>query len=226
MRTTLVQERNPFSDAASMVLRTALSSPSRAWGIRELARLSSTSPALTALVLKRLERLGYASREATGQARLLDPTRLLWDWAAWYAIKPLKEFRYVLEGKAAPKRILNLMEDHRGELPGRWALTSMAGASLVAPFAEFREIHVQLPKAEKLRQTWRRLLRLTPDAEGPIHLIEPYYSFSGSEGIRETHRLPVVSDIQLFLDCYRYPVRGREQAEHILSRLAQRWKRG
>lgn len=209
-----------------MVLRSALSDPSKPWGIRELARLSTTSPALTTLVLKRLERLGHASREGNGQARLLDPVRLLRDWAAWYAIKPLREFRYAFEGKAAPKRAFDLMSEHRAELPGRWALTSMAGASLAAPFAEFREIHIQLPDADKLRQSWKKVLGLVPDPVGPIHLVQPYYSFSGSEGIRDMHRLPVVSDIQLFLDCCRYPVRGREQAEHILSRLSEHWKRG
>lgn len=209
-----------------MVLRTAFSNPSKAWGIRELARMSATSPALTTLVIKRLERLGFASRESNAQARLLDPERLLQDWAAWYAIKPLRESRYTLEDKAAPKTAFDLMARHRAELPGRWALTSMAGASLVAPFAEFREIHIQLPEADRLRQPWRKILGLAPDPVGPIHLVQPYYSFSGSEGIREVHRLPIVSDIQLFLDCYRYPVRGREQAEHILSRLSEHWKRG
>ena len=224
MRST--QERNPFSDAASRVLRTALSKPSRSWGIRELARLSATSPTLTTLVLKRLERLGYASRESSGQARLLDPAGLLLEWAAWYAIKPLQEYRFSLDGKVSPKKILNLMAKHRLDLPGKWALTSMAGASLVAPFAEFREIHVFLPKAHQLIPSWRKIFGLVPDSVGPIHLIEPYYSTSTNEGVRVVRRIPVVSDMQLFLDCYRYPVRGREQAEHILSRLSQDWDRG
>ena len=103
--------------------------------------------------------------------------------------------------------------------------TCMAGASLLAPFATFSEVHIHLPKAEKLKRSWQDVLSLTPDKLGPIHLISPYYADSGSYGAQVIKKLPVVSAIQLYLDCYRYPVRGREQAEHILSQvLMPRWR--
>lgn len=219
------QERNPFSDSASKVLRAALSNPSRVWGVRELARISDASPALVTLVFRRLERLGLASREETSQARILHPERLLRDWAAWYAIKPLKAFRYSCAKPTNAGAFLNHLKRFRADLPGRWALTAMAGASLVHPHADFKEAHIHLVKAEELAAHWAKTLGLAPNAEGFIHLAEPYYSDSGMMGVRESHGLPVVSDIQLYLDCYRYPVRGQEQAAHILSRsLAKQWK--
>ena len=227
IRHRTLAERNPFADSASMILRLALRSPEKRWGIRELARMAGASPALVVLAMRRLEQLGYASRESTAQARILEPAQLLRDWAAWYAIKPLKEYRYSLPEKTTAEKTLKLLAAARAELPGHWALTSMAGASLVAPFAVFNEVHVHLPNAAELAISWQQVLSLVPDRVGPIHLIQPYYVDSCSQGIRDIHRLPVVSDIQLYLDCYRYPVRGREQAEHILSRVIEpRWKGG
>lgn len=220
-----VQERNPFADSASMLLRVALSNPAKVWGIRELSRMAGTSPALTVLSLRHLERVGLASRESSKQARFLDAEQLLLGWAAWYAMKPVKYFRYSISGLTDPPAILKLLAKARPELPGSWALTCMAGASLVAPFATFSEVHVHLPGADELRPSWENALQLKPDRLGPIHLIDPYYAGSGAYGVREIRRLPVVSAVQLFLDCYRYPVRGREQAEHILSRvLMPQWR--
>ena len=221
------QERNPFADSASMLLRVAMSDPAKAWGIRELSRMAGTSPALTIMALRRLERAGLASRERTAQARILDPLHLLRDWAAWYAIKPIKSYRFSIAGQPDPNAIMNLLAKARPHLPGQWALTSMAGASLVAPFAAFSEIHIHSPKADELRRSWQDVLHLEHDRLGPIHLIEPYYATSGLFGAQSAHRLPVVSDVQLYLDCYRYPVRGREQAEHILAeKLIPKWKIG
>lgn len=225
MKMLTSQERNPFADSASMLLRVALSSPAKTWGIRELSRMAETSPALTILALRQLQRVGLASRESPTEARFLDPAQLLRDWAAWYAMKPVKYYRFSIAGAAGPKAMLKLLSKNRAQLPGQWALTCMAGASLVAPFAIFSEVHIHLPNAAKLRKSWQDVLRLTPDKLGPIHLIQPYYADSGSYGAQTIQKLPVVSAIQLYLDCYRYPVRGREQAEHILSQvLMPRWR--
>ncbi len=188
--------------------------------------MAGASPTLAILALRRLERIGYASRESSAQARILEPAQLLRDWAAWYAIKPLKAYRYSINGVTEAEKIIKLLSKARTVLPGEWALTSMSGASLVAPFAVFNEVHVHLPKADELRRSWQKVLHLIPDDVGPIHLVQPYYADAGSLGVREVRKLPVVSDVQLYLDCYRYPVRGREQAEHILSQLIMpRWKR-
>ena len=46
----------------------------------------------------------------------------------------------------------------------------------------------------------------------------PYYRVSAFFDRQEASGLPVVSDLQLYLDLYDYPLRGREQAEQILER--------
>jgi len=49
-------------------------------------------------------------------------------------------------------------------------------------------------------------------------LVRPYYRNSAFYDGRRIDGLPVVSDIQLYLDLYGYPVRGREQAEHLFQK--------
>ena len=51
-----------------------------------------------------------------------------------------------------------------------------------------------------------------------LRLSEPYYRYSAFYGVRIVDGLPVVADLQLWLDLYDYPQRGREQAERILER--------
>jgi len=46
----------------------------------------------------------------------------------------------------------------------------------------------------------------------------PYYRVSAFFGKRRLGGLWVASDVQLYLDLYDYPVRGREQAEHLYNR--------
>jgi hypothetical protein len=44
--------------------------------------------------------------------------------------------------------------------------------------------------------------------------------------LREVSKLPVVSDIQLFLDLSVYPRRGAEQATRIREHIVRRFRRG
>lgn len=182
--------------------------------------MAGVSPALASLVLRRLERLGQVSREPSGTTRFLDLPQLLRDWADWYAAAPIDSYRYRMEGADTPKAMLARLSKSRPQLPGRWALSAMAGASLVAPFATFKEVHVHLLQADRLKSAWRRQLRLIPDARGPFHILRPYYAEAGLFGMREIRKLPVVADVQLYLECRRYPVRGREQAEHLLHEIS------
>ncbi len=56
------------------------------------------------------------------------------------------------------------------------------------------------------------------DKGANLILMHPYYPNSAFYDSRVIDGLPVVSDIQLYLDLYGYPVRGREQAEHLFQK--------
>jgi hypothetical protein len=105
----------------------------------------------------------------------------------------------------------------------RWALTMQAGASLVAPHATWDRVHVyvDVPSAEGSQALTELAARAgwTPADDGRLVLLIPYYSTSVWHGLRTIDRLPVVSDLQLALDLWHYPLRGREQAEHLLGTM-------
>lgn len=50
----------------------------------------------------------------------------------------------------------------------------------------------------------------------------PFYMDSVWRGARSVRGLPVVSTLQLILDLWHYPIRGREQAEHLITQVLSR----
>ena len=55
--------------------------------------------------------------------------------------------------------------------------------------------------------------------EGPVRLLSPRYSKSLWQGVTQVGDVPVVSKLQLVLDLWNHPVRGREQTGRLLETL-------
>lgn len=213
------QSFDPFSDRGSLVVRTLLEQeddPRRAWGVRELAAASGVSPATATRVVRELERHGVqvVRRGRSADVRLVDAAAL---FAAW-----TRRYDWTRNASAAfnapmgdPDRFLARMA--RTWTGPRWALTLQAGASRVAPHATWNRVHVYVdaPDAAALVQAgaaqgWE------PDENGSVVLMRPWYRTSVWHGVREIGGAPVVSTLQLALDLWHYPLRGREQGEHLL----------
>jgi hypothetical protein len=105
------------------------------------------------------------------------------------------------------------------------AVTLHAGASLLLPHAPVEEIHlyVDLPSQARLTDLTRRL-DWPPDPGGQLHFLLPYYKTSVWGGVREHDGVSVVSDLQLMIDLWNHPIRGREQAELLLEKHLLRRK--
>ena len=103
---------------------------------------------------------------------------------------------------------------------GRYALTLHAGASLVAPFSKYHEVHIYMESSglrEETEHMWAETLDLQPvDTGGNVYLTWPYYREGAFHASRKIDGVWVASDIQLYIDLYNYPIRGREQAEYLM----------
>lgn len=209
-----------FSDRSSLIVRRLLGEGSRdrEWGIREIAQASDVAPATATRAARELERERVVQISRSGRnahLRLTDPRGLfmLWtrryDWSRNAAVAfdaPVGEVsRFV-------RRLPELLGDTR------WALTLQAGAAQVAPHATWDRVHLYLDvesAADLLRagaaHGWE------PAPQGQVVLMKPYYRTSVWHGQQTAHTLPVVSTLQLALDLWHYPLRGREQAEHLLA---------
>lgn len=210
------QRRDPFSDKASLILREMLKNPKQQWGIRELAEKVDLDPGYVSRIAKSLAESGYAAR-AKGKLKIRFPREIIDDWVRAYNLKRNEHHRFFM---LAPdmKSILRRLREI--DLPQKWeyALSVQAGAGLVVPHAMYKEVHLYLSDRQGI-EYFRNALDLKEADQGAnLILMRPYYKHSVFYDSREIEGLRVVSDIQLYLDLYGYPVRGREQAEHLYDK--------
>ena len=208
--------RGPFSDKASLVVR-ALFASHGGRGVRDLAGELELTPGYVSKVLRELDRRGYLARRDDGMA-LRHAGDLLTDWLHAYRGRRPASARAFFAPVASAKA---LIESARSAGFAQWpdyALTMQSGASLVSRHAEFDTLDLYVrhaAMADRIAAT----LGARPAARGANLLIMvPYYRVSAFYGERRVRDLMIVSDLQLYLDLYDYPQRGREQAERIYER--------
>ncbi|MBT8339544.1 MAG: hypothetical protein KJP07_05980 [Desulfatitalea sp.] len=210
------QRRYPFSDKASLILRELLKDPKRQWGIRELAGKIGLNPGYASRMAKSLSAAGYAS-QVGGKLKIRHPKEILDDWVRAYDLKRNEQHRLFMLAPDVDSILRRLREI---DVPRKvqYALSVQAGAGLVAPHAAYKEVHMYVGDGKGIEFFKKELDLKDADQGANIVLMIPYYRHSAFYDSREIGGLWVVSDIQLYLDLYGYPVRGREQAEHLYAK--------
>ncbi len=208
--------RGPFSDKASLVSR-ALFASEGSRGVRDLAGELGLTAGYVSKVLQELDRRGYLTRRTDGVA-LRHASELLTDWLhAYRSRQPASSMTYFAPATSATA----LVETARGVDFALWpdyALTLQAGASLVSRYAEFDTLELYVSDAS-MADGIAAQLNARPVSRGAnLVVMVPYYRVSAFYGARRIRGLSVVSDLQLYLDLYDFPRRGREQAERIFER--------
>ncbi len=172
---------------------------------------------LAAAGVVEFERMGRASR-----VWVADPRRLLERWTDAYdwGQNTLITFDAPV---GDPAKFLPRLRRVLGDTG--WALTLHAGASLVAPHAVWERIHLYVKSDEPAIHRLARAAGWRRDGDGTVVVMLPRYRGSVWWGLERRKGLPVVSALQLVLDLWHYPLRGREQAEHLLeARLEPIWR--
>ena len=210
------QRRDPFSDKASLILRELLINPNRDWGVRELADRISLDPGYVSRMAKSLAESGYVAR-VNGSLRIRSPKEILDDWVRAYDLKKNEHHRFFMLA-ADVKSILQHLRKIGIPQNCKYALSVQAGASLVAPHAVYKEVHMYVGSSEGIEFFKKELDLKAADQGANLVLMLPFYKHSAFYDCREVEGLRVVSDIQLYLDLYGYPVRGKEQAEHLYDK--------
>jgi hypothetical protein len=216
---------DPFADRGSLVTRALLEHPAtRTWGVREMATTADVALGTASRVLRALERRQLVERVDVGRAariRVTESAALFrawterYDWTRNPGLAVAAPVSDPIDFVATLGRALR-----RRRPPVRAVLTLQAGAALVTPHAKWDTVHVYVDLATSSAvASLARTLGWRPSKQGRLVLMRPYYRRTVWEG---THRgkqsgLPRVSDLQLALDLWHYPVRGREQAEVVLA---------
>jgi hypothetical protein len=197
---------------ASRIVRALLVNFQQEWSILGLSKEAKTAYGHTYRVVRTLLRMGLCRQTETNRVVVASPGELLTRWAGYYDFALLNKVNayYSLEMDldGFTKRLSAV-----GKYDLRYALTLQAGASLVTPYVRPVNIHLYVDP-EKLG-AWQRLLGLQlTELGGNVFLVEPYDK-SVFYKVQRVREVCVVSNVQLYIDLYNYPARGREAAEHL-----------
>lgn len=205
-------ERSPFADKASLVLR-FLFAEGQAGGVRELARSVGLNPGYISRIVKSAEELGYVRILQNRSIRLIAPEEILGDWSSIYNWRRNRIRHYALPERGGENSLLTRLKESQNA-----ALTMHAGANLIDNYVDYRGWHVYCRAIHEQTALEKDLaLTLVEPGAGDVILMQPYYRESAFYGLRFPGGIPVVSDLQLYLDLFNFPVRGRDAAERILN---------
>lgn len=154
------------------------------------------------------------------------PELILREWGEYYRrrAKRQQQLRFYLHARDVPAMI-RLLKSRASRATGpAWGLSYHAGASLISPFTVFSEVHVLLsaPEWERTAHKFASIVGAEPNSQiANLVIVDPFYSRSWDFDLRSIKGVPVVSDIQLYLDLSTYPRRGAEQADRLRDRIVQ-----
>lgn len=199
-----------FAPVSSRIVRVLLENPGKVWTFQGLAQESEASLGLTYRVVDALNEKGYVDKKR-GATSLLRPGELLDLWAQNYNIdiNPSQTFYSFARSFSS---FIDKLRDVAQKGQFRYALTLHSGASKVAPFVRFTDVHFYY---QGDLETIVEGLDLRPvEVGGTIHILTPY-----DEGVfynlQRIDDVFVVCNTQLYLDLVNYPARGKEQADFL-----------
>ncbi|GFP21175.1 hypothetical protein HKBW3S06_00401 [Candidatus Hakubella thermalkaliphila] len=202
--------RRLFSPVSSRVIRVMLENSKEVWTLRALSTEAEASLKQTYLVTNTLDEEGFVDKKR-GAITLTRPGELLDLWASSYNIT-INEIQTFYSFEKNPTSLMKKASALAREKGLKYAFTLHAGASLVAPFVRFTDVHFYLAGS---RGFWVKELDLRPvEYGGSVHLIIPY-----DKGVFYNRQIVgdmvTVSNTQLYLDLHNYPARGKEQADFL-----------
>jgi hypothetical protein len=205
-----------FAPKSSRVARLLLLNPQKWWQQQELAEDGDIGPGYVSRICKRLEEEGLVDRDDDHRLRPRDPKLLLTAWEDSYDF----EKHSIVKGHVSARSGDELVESAVAALrqsSSKYAMTGLAAAWRLAPFAGFRLVTVYVSKQPdseiKDRLKWREggrgsnLWFIRPNDEGV---------FQGGE---ELNGVRCVSAVQAYLDLRAMPERSDEASKRLREEL-------
>ncbi len=210
-----------FAPKSARVSRLLLLDPQRWWRQADLAENANLGAGYVSRICKRLEDDRLIERDDDRAVRPRDPSLLLDAWQSQYDFRR-HEIREGHVSARSGQELVQRVVDACDEVGCSYALTGLAAAWLLAPFAGYRLVAVYLKKApsEKLlsKLKWHEenrganLWLVRPNDKGVLH---------GAESVQS---MSCVSAVQTYLDLQGMPERADEAAEQ-LRKERLRWQK-
>ncbi|MCK5580270.1 MAG: hypothetical protein KAJ18_03250 [Candidatus Omnitrophica bacterium] len=214
-----------FSDKATVVIRAMLAEPQRKWTVRDFEAEFNVGRSRAAQVLAELRKKGFVGGVTSGRkaySQLTDKEGLINEWLRVYNFELNENHLYYSESDIL-KTMKVFLENRKWE--DKYALTLHTGANLISNYVNtpvtycyldshcFKEMSLEIRQALDLKELKRG---------GNICFIKPYYKNSVFFHKQKIKGLSVVSNLQLYLDLYHFPQRGREHADYLLKVLKEK----
>jgi hypothetical protein len=208
---------NIYKGRTAQVLHVLLAKHNHKWHVNELAHEARVSPYTVHRVFTWLEKQLWIEKLGKGPESvrtLREPGALLDTWARAYSTDQFEFRNYHRWSQSFSALREVIAEELEGE-DVEYALTLASGAELSAPFAtSVDRLHFIVPPARKLDNVVRRAELKVVDSGANVTVMvtrqcSPLLLRRQMEGVW------VASDIQLYLDLWNSPARGKEQAEHL-----------
>jgi hypothetical protein len=211
--------RSVYRGSAAQVLHALLLEPRRRWHVNELARRAQVSVSMVHQVCTFLEAQLWMDKEGKGpqSVRILhQPGALLDAWASAHSLADYEVRRFHRWARQFDE-LLRSVTDALADLGVEHALTLGSGAQLVAPYGTGAEHGwVLLPASATPRlDEIARATKLQPVHEGETLIFLLTRERSPLLFRRQVQDYWVASDVQLYLDLWAWPQRGKEQARHL-----------
>ena len=211
---------NPFSKKASLVLRRFFDAPGAAHSVSSIARDTGIAMGWAWTVTEELLQRGYI--RVDGEAlRLCDPTSVLLHWTAAYTWKKCPRRNFVVPFTRS--ELETRIADQWTATGMPWALTLLSGAQRRVGHVMADGVTHVYAIPQRVDDLERALERLhAHEVAGPVpgsdtlSVFSPYYGPAALFASQLDHGVPIVSDLQLFLDLAHFPLRGQETAMHLL----------
>jgi len=200
-----------FTPAATLVLRRMFNQPKRTWNMVDLSAATVISLGQISKITNRFAEEGLMDKRK-GSIKLARPGAVLDLWRDMYRFEDNVSLGYYCllnDRKLIFERLKTASEM-------AYALTLGSAASLVAPSVRSTDVYLYMNgKNEEII----RLLDLKQvEFGGNVYLVEPR-----DKGIlydtQIIDSLRLVSSLQLYLDLYNSPARGREQADALREQV-------
>lgn len=222
-----VVDRNPFpargrpaslfAPVSSRLIRAVLDAPTRAWTVLELSKTAGISLGQASNVCRRLLEEAYAVRPDR-RMRLTEPGKLLDAWRDQYDPSRHEAAAYY-SFEREPDALMRRLAEVAHARQWRYAVTGLAGASLVAPFVHgVGTVAWYVPDALQ-RTLWIEALDLRPVESGANALMLIPQDRGVWHGAHAVEGVSVAGSVQLYLDLWHDPGRGREQAEFLRQEI-------
>jgi hypothetical protein len=211
---------NPYSDKASIVLRILMEEPMRSWKIREIARAAGITPGWASGVIGCMVDRGLVAYNRQSGISLLSGEDVLKEWSDFYDWHKNRFYYYYCHAYDSQELLDKISKLDNNN--AKFALGFQAGAYLVSPYSTVNQVHLVIDgnSFETVQREIENNVELEQRRDGAnLILVRPYYRHSALFHARKIEKWWVVSDIQLYLDLNRYPLRGREQAEKLLEKV-------